>query len=103
MIDFAVVIPARLDSKRLPRKALELIHHKPIIQWVYERAIASDAKEVLIATDSEEISSVANSFGATAVMTSQKHKSEQIESLKWQLQIIGQMTRLLSIFKVIIH
>ena len=75
MIDFAVVIPARLDSKRLPRKALELIHHKPLIQWVYERAIASDAKEVLIATDSEEISSVANSFGATAVMTSQKHKS----------------------------
>ena len=75
MIDFAVVIPARLDSKRLPRKALELIHHKPLIQWVYERAIASDAKEVLIATDSEEISSVSNSFGATAVMTSQKHKS----------------------------
>ena len=75
MIDFAVVIPARLDSKRLPRKALELIHHKPLIQWVYERAIASDAKEVLIATDSEEISSIANSFGATAVMTSQKHKS----------------------------
>ena len=75
MIDFAVVIPARLDSKRLPRKALELIHHKPLIQWVYERAIASDAKEVLIATDSEEISSVASSFGATAVMTSQKHRS----------------------------
>ena len=50
MNDFYVVIPSRLDSKRLARKALALIDGKPLIQWVYHRATASKAKSVIIAT-----------------------------------------------------
>ncbi|MBQ09179.1 MAG: 3-deoxy-manno-octulosonate cytidylyltransferase [Gammaproteobacteria bacterium] len=75
MKDFYVVIPSRLNSKRLPRKALRMIHGKPLIQWVYEKAEASSAKNVLIATDSEEIASVAKSFGASVEMTNEDHKS----------------------------
>ena len=75
MNDFYVVIPSRLDSKRLARKALALIDGKPLIQWVYQRAIASKAKSVLIATDSEEIASVARSFGAIVELTNEDHKS----------------------------
>ena len=75
MNEFNVVIPSRLDSKRLSRKSLAMINGKPLIHWVYKKAIASAAKIVLIATDSEEIASVAASFGADVEMTSKDHKS----------------------------
>ena len=89
MNDFYVVIPSRLDSKRLARKALALIDGKPLIQWVYHRAIASRAKSVIIATDSEEIASVARSFGAIVELTNEDHKSgtdrifEVCDRLNW--------------------
>ena len=75
MNEFNVVIPSRLDSKRLPRKALAVINGKPLIEWVHQRAIESAAKIVLIATDSEEIASVAKAFGAKVEMTSTDHHS----------------------------
>jgi 3-deoxy-manno-octulosonate cytidylyltransferase (CMP-KDO synthetase) len=46
-----------------------------MIQWVYERACASRAKEVLIATDDLLIVSAAHSFGAETVMTEATHAS----------------------------
>jgi 3-deoxy-manno-octulosonate cytidylyltransferase (CMP-KDO synthetase) len=72
---FRVVIPARYASSRLPGKALLTIAGKPMIQWVYERACASRAREVLIATDDLLIVSAAHSFGAQTVMTAATHKS----------------------------
>jgi 3-deoxy-manno-octulosonate cytidylyltransferase (CMP-KDO synthetase) len=72
---FRVVIPARYASTRLPGKALVPIAGKPMIQWVYERARASRASEVLIATDDSLIVSAAQSFGAEALMTSAGHAS----------------------------
>ena len=52
---FKVVIPARHASTRLPGKPLLVIAGKPMLQWVYERACAAQADEVLIATDDERI------------------------------------------------
>lgn len=50
------VIPARLDSQRLPGKVLIPIGSKPMIQWVYERARKSPLLEdIWVATDSTEI------------------------------------------------
>jgi len=72
---FRVVIPARYASTRLPGKALLTIAGKPMIQWVYERARASRAGEVLIATDDAHIVSAAHSFGAQSVMTGTTHES----------------------------
>jgi 3-deoxy-manno-octulosonate cytidylyltransferase (CMP-KDO synthetase) len=72
---FRVVIPARYASSRLPGKALLTIGGKPMIQWVYERACASRAHEVLIATDDLLIVSAAHSFGAQTVMTAATHES----------------------------
>jgi 3-deoxy-manno-octulosonate cytidylyltransferase (CMP-KDO synthetase) len=72
---FRVVIPARYASARLPGKALLMIAGKPMIQWVYERACASRAREVLIATDDLLIVSAAHSFGAETVMTAATHRS----------------------------
>jgi 3-deoxy-manno-octulosonate cytidylyltransferase (CMP-KDO synthetase) len=72
---FRVVIPARYASARLPGKALLPIAGKPMIQWVYERAVESGATEVLIATDDLLIVSAAHSFGAETVMTAASHTS----------------------------
>jgi len=72
---FRVVIPARHDSVRLPGKALREIAGKPMVQWVYERARAAGAAEVLIATDDARIRDAAGRFGAEAVMTAASHAS----------------------------
>jgi 3-deoxy-manno-octulosonate cytidylyltransferase (CMP-KDO synthetase) len=72
---FRVVIPARYASARLPGKPLLPISGKPMVQWVYERAVESRATEVLIATDDLLIVSAAHSFGAETVMTDASHSS----------------------------
>lgn len=72
---FHVAIPARHGSTRFPGKALAPIHGKPMLQWVYERARASGARDVLIATDDEVIAAAATGFGAVARMTSAEHAS----------------------------
>ncbi|HYM29131.1 MAG TPA: 3-deoxy-manno-octulosonate cytidylyltransferase [Steroidobacteraceae bacterium] len=72
---FRVVIPARYGSTRLPGKALLPLAGKPLVQWVYERARAAGAPEVLIATDDERIVRAASNFGATALLTSPRHVS----------------------------
>jgi 3-deoxy-manno-octulosonate cytidylyltransferase (CMP-KDO synthetase) len=72
---FRVVIPARYASTRLPGKALIDIAGKPMIQWVHERARASRASDVLIATDDTRIAEAARRFGAPVEMTSPTHQS----------------------------
>lgn len=73
--DFKIVIPARYASTRLPGKALLDIHGKPMIQHVYERALMTNASEVIIATDSKEIAAAAKNFSATVCMTRADHVS----------------------------
>ena len=75
MADFAVVIPSRYASQRLPGKPLIDIRGKPMIQHVYERASACSARTVVIATDDDRIAEVAEAFGATVCMTSADHQS----------------------------
>lgn len=61
----AVLIPARWESTRLPKKMLVDILGKPLIQWVYEKASCTFGKErVFILTDHENIASAAKEFGA---------------------------------------
>ena len=73
--NFNVVIPARYESERFPGKPLCDIAGKPMIEYVWQSAVASDAGEIFIATDNNMIQEVASSFGANVVMTSKKHKS----------------------------
>ncbi|MGA9814449.1 MAG: 3-deoxy-manno-octulosonate cytidylyltransferase [Terriglobales bacterium] len=72
------VIPARLASTRLPRKALREIAGKPLIGWVYEAVRSSPLllkDDVIIATDSDEIMKVCQGKGWKAQMTSAAHRS----------------------------
>lgn len=72
---FRVVIPARYASTRFPGKALAELANRPLIEHVYQRARASAAAEVLVATDDERIAAAAHAFGAEVVMTRTSHQS----------------------------
>ena len=74
-MSFKIIIPARYASSRLPGKPLLDIAGKPMIQHVYERAIESEATEVIIATDDDRIEQSAKSFGARVCMTKRDHPS----------------------------
>ncbi len=74
-MDFVVIIPARYASQRLPGKPLREIAGKPMIQHVYERAAASGAAEVVVATDDERIEKAVRSFGGDVCMTATTHRS----------------------------
>jgi 3-deoxy-manno-octulosonate cytidylyltransferase (CMP-KDO synthetase) len=64
------IIPARLQSTRLPRKLLLNVTGKPLLQYVWETACeCPDLHDVVVATDSEEIADVVHSFGGRAEMT----------------------------------
>ena len=69
------IIPARYGSTRFPGKVLAELEGKPIIKWVYEKASASIADEVYVATDNEKVFSAVEAFGGKAVMTSPSHPS----------------------------
>lgn len=73
--DFHVVIPARFASTRFPGKALAMLIDKPMIQHVFERAVASSAVDVTIATDDQRIADVARGFGASVSLTRDDHHS----------------------------
>ena len=52
---FIVAIPARHASTRLPGKPLRLLGGTPLVARVAERALASGAQQVVVATDDERI------------------------------------------------
>ena len=67
----AGVIPARLASTRLARKALRLLAGRPMVEWVWRAAEASGLMDpLLVATDSDEIADACSQRGIPSVMTS---------------------------------
>jgi 3-deoxy-manno-octulosonate cytidylyltransferase (CMP-KDO synthetase) len=70
------VIPARLASTRLARKALQPICGVPMVGRVYEAVSKSSLlSDVIVATDSDEILEVCQKRGWHAHMTSSSHRS----------------------------
>jgi 3-deoxy-manno-octulosonate cytidylyltransferase (CMP-KDO synthetase) len=70
-MSFRVVIPARYASTRLPGKPLIDIHGKPMIRWVAEACERSDAEQVIVATDHEQIADAVRGMEKSqTVMTS---------------------------------
>ncbi len=70
------VIPARLESTRLPRKVLREIAGRPMVVRVWERARAStQLTDVLVATDSAEVIDACRHYDVPAVLTSRQHAS----------------------------
>ena len=71
-----IVIPARLDSSRLPKKVLLDLKGKTVIQRVYEQCLkVKNIDGVYIATDSSEIEEVCRSFTNHIILTKSTHQS----------------------------
>lgn len=68
------LIPARLESSRLPDKALKEILGLPMIVHVYRRCLfAKTLDKVFVVTDSEEIRDVVVQYGGEVIMTLKEH------------------------------
>ena len=72
---FTVIVPARLASTRLPNKPLADIHGLPMVVRVAQRALLSEAAQVVVAADSPEIVQVCEAHGIRALLTRIDHAS----------------------------
>ena len=85
---FKILIPARLNSQRLKRKLLEKVDYKTIIQMTWEACLRTDANEVIVVTDSDEIFNLISQLGGNAFKSKKDHSSgtdriqEYVEELK---------------------
>ena len=71
-----IVIPARLDSSRLPKKVLLDLNGKTVLQRVYEQCLkVKNIDKVYIATDSLEIKEVCETFTDNVIITKSTHQS----------------------------
>jgi 3-deoxy-manno-octulosonate cytidylyltransferase (CMP-KDO synthetase) len=70
------VIPVRFASARFPGKPLAELEGRPLVQWVYEAAVACPSfDEVVVATDSESIAACVRAFGGRVDLTREDHRT----------------------------
>ncbi len=70
-----IVIPARLQSTRLPRKVLADLAGEPVLSHVIRAAQSSGLGDVWVATDAVEVLDVADAAGARTMQTRADHPS----------------------------
>jgi 3-deoxy-manno-octulosonate cytidylyltransferase (CMP-KDO synthetase) len=88
-VQLVIVIPARMASTRFPGKPLKFLAGKPMVQWVYEAAMASGiTEEVWIATPDDEILEATENFGGRAIRTRLDHPSgtDRLAEVATQIQ-----------------
>lgn len=72
---FVAILPVRLESSRLPGKALKLIENIPAIVHAYKRTcLSKHLNDVFIATDSKKIQKIAETFNCRTILT-KKHRN----------------------------
>jgi len=70
------VIPARLQSQRLPRKPLQQLAGRTLIEWVWRRVSSFQILDAcVVATDSPEVVAECERLGAAVALTSPAHAS----------------------------
>ena len=70
------MVPARLESSRLPKKALLDIMGMPMVIHTCKRAqMATKIDKVYLVTDSQLIQEAAKAYGIEVIMTGSQHKS----------------------------
>lgn len=86
--DFSVLIPARMASSRLPDKPLADIAGLPMVVRVAQRAMRSNARQVVVAADDERIVAACADHGVQALLTRQDHVSGS-DRLAEACQLLG--------------
>ena len=75
MSEIAVIIPSRLEAKRLPEKPMLKINNKEMILHVYEAAKQAELGEVYVASPDDKIIEIINQHGGKAVKTNNNHQT----------------------------
>ncbi|WP_374220773.1 3-deoxy-manno-octulosonate cytidylyltransferase [Deefgea sp. CFH1-16] len=75
MMSFVAIIPARLNSTRLPNKPLADIGGKPMVVRVVEQALRSNASMVVVAADAMPIQDAVTLAGYASLLTRADHAS----------------------------
>ncbi len=100
--NICLVIPARLDSQRFPRKVLWKLFDIPMIEHVYRRAcLAMSSENIYIASGDREILSNMSSLTSNVSRSAKEHLhgmsrvAEAVESLDYSHTIILQADEIL--------
>ena len=75
MSNTVIIIPSRLQAKRLPDKPLKLIKNKELILHVYDLAVKSKVGEVLVVTPDQIIAELIKNNGGKSFITKKEHHS----------------------------
>ena len=68
------IIPARINSKRFPQKLIKKINGIPLILLTYQNLLSMDIfDEIIVATDSFEISDIIKKSGGVVFISKKKH------------------------------
>ena len=73
--NWLIVIPARLASQRLPRKALQLVHGRPLVLRTYDNIapLLQHNAKIVVATDAQEIFDLCQENSVPVQMTAMTH------------------------------
>ena len=74
-----LIIPARGGSKGIPKKNLKTVNGISLVERALRTALKSKVDQVIVSTDDQEISKIANKFGAVLHIRSSEN-SEDIAS-----------------------
>ncbi|MBU0630376.1 MAG: cupin domain-containing protein [Candidatus Margulisbacteria bacterium] len=86
------MIPARLGSKRVPKKNLRLIDGKPLIAYIIEAAVASGVfDEVYVNSEAEVFAGIAAEYGAKFYKRPDKFASDQANNDDFVADFIGKV------------
>jgi len=75
MTKIAIIIPTRLEAKRLPNKPLKLIKNKEMILHVYDLAAKAQIGEVYVATPDKQIIDLVKAHGGRSIATQEEHQT----------------------------
>jgi pseudaminic acid cytidylyltransferase len=101
------VIPARLGSKRIPKKNIKQFCGKPMVAYSIEAAKNSGIfEDIIVSTDSPEIANIAKDYGASVPFIRPKELSDDFSTTddvmahatKWLEDNVGQLSAVCCIY-----
>ena len=75
MTETVIIIPTRLEAKRLPNKPLKIINNKEMILHVYEAAKNANIGEVIVASPNDQILDLIKSSKGICIKTKPNHET----------------------------
>ena len=88
-ISYLGIIPARGDSKEIPRKNIKAIAGKPLIAWTIEAAAKSKLLDrCVVSTEDDEIALISKRFGAEVIKRPAELATDEATTLSVLQQVL---------------